>query len=846
MVAALLLLGCLSAAGTLWRINEASAGRDRVRKMFDRGELKVDEPIEVLGRLDAAPELAPDRIYLSIAVERVATLGRERKAQGIVQMVVPFNDHESRLEYDSLELDYGTEVRLLGHLSNRHGYRNPGAPDFDELLEYRGYDATGWVKSPLLIERSKGSGGSRVLSKLYDVRARAIALILRNFRQPTSGILAAALFGNHYFLSRDTAETFRVGGTFHILVISGQHIAMIAIVTLWLMKYLSRSVLIRYAVVLAVMWSYALMVGSQPSITRAVVMISIVMIGQLIFRRSVGPNTLAASAIVLLAWQPRDIFNPSFQLSFLTVLMVVVFIVPLSGRLKQIGEWQPSVLTPYPPRVTRSVKWLAETLFWDEIGFRREMRESRIHYRLNKASAAHWLKKAHLQRLLSWIVITLLTTVGVQVGLLPLMVAQFHRVSPVSPITNVVEGALLSILMIAGASYLTIHAVVGQVASKLAGVVNALGWLTVKSCAPLLAWRMASLRVPDFSPAPLLVISCYFAAVLVLIIIVNEWNPFRRGDELSMRRRKIAGRTPALASSLTAFILGALLIFHPFSHDYQRGRLSITFLDVGQGDAMLIRFPGGSSMMLDAGGRGRAGQEEDGDAFVEDRIGIAEAAVMPYLWHCGIKRLDWIVASHGDADHVEGFAEIVRNFEVGSALKGPARRSGAPPDLFDRAVDRAKLPVRIVKRGDVFVIDGTKVEILAPFTDADGLRGSSNNGSIVLSIKFGRRSFLLTGDIERETEARLVASATDLRADVLKVAHHGSRTSSISEFLAEVKPQHAVISVADPSPFGHPHPEVIERLHEIGPRIWRTSACGAITISTDGRDLQVETFVRCE
>ena len=112
-------------------------------------------------------------------------------------------------------------------------------------------------------------------------------------------------------------------------------------------------------------------------------------------------------------------------------------------------------------------------------------------------------------------------------------------------------------------------------------------------------------------------------------------------------------------------------------------------------------------------------------------------------------------------------------------------------------------------------------------------------------MRYGQRTFLLTGDIEKETEARLVREEPDLRADVLKVAHHGSRTSSTADWLARVKPQHAIISAADPSPFGHPHPEVIERLQGAGAQLWATGKCGAITISTDGTDLQVSSFKPC-
>jgi len=305
------------------------------------------------------------------------------------------------------------------------------------------------------------------------------------------------------------------------------------------------------------------------------------------------------------------------------------------------------------------------------------------------------------------------------------------------------------------------------------------------------------------------------------------------------------GRIAAVAASGLLLALSWLLIVHPFAPEFERGRLSVTFLDVGQGDAILIVFPQGKTMLLDSGGKllfgPRENTEDNEDVFVEDRIGIAEAAVMPALWHRGIRRLDWIAASHGDADHVEGFADIVRSFEIGQALRSPS----SSPDLFDQAVSAAQLPMQRLKRGDSLEIDGTRVEVLSPFGSSSTAL-SDNNQSLVLRIRVGARTFLLTGDMEKEAEARLVEAGGDLHADVLKVAHHGSRTSSTAEFLERVKPQHAVISVAYPSPFGHPHAEVLDRLREGKAQIWRTSQCGAITMTTDGNDLRIQTFVKCE
>ncbi|HEY8461113.1 MAG TPA: ComEC/Rec2 family competence protein [Blastocatellia bacterium] len=836
--------------GALWSVNEAAAGENRLRGLFERGELKIEEPVEIWGTLDNAPELAPDRIYLSVAVDKVATLGKERAATGVAQIVAPFRDDQSRDDYDRLSLDYGSRVRILGHLSDRRGYRNPGAPDFGQALEHRGFDATGIVKSPLLIENLGAGDRSEILYLLYRIRARAIAVTLRSFSQPASGILVASLFGNRYFLSRDAGETFRAGGTFHLLVISGSHVATIALVALWLAKKLSALRVIQYALVTALMWAYALMVGAEPSITRAVVTLTIALAGRLIFRASIGANTLAASAIALLAWRPRDVFNPAFQLSFLTALVIVTVAAPLYLRLKEIGEWQPSMSTPYPPRVPKPARRLAEILFWNEREFREEMKRSPIRYRLEKSRAAAWMNKLNLQKPAAWIIGALAVTTLTQTGLLPLMIHYFHRVSIVAPVANVVEALLITSLMFAGAAYLLIHSILGAWGAwtlKIAPAVNGLGRLAVQAGKPLIEWRGASFRAPDFGEHWELAFIAYFASVLILIVAANEWNPFRKGDGEKDARRKMAGRVAAATAAVAIIALGWLLALHPFAPEYERGRLSVTFLDVGQGDAMLIGFPQGSFMLLDSGGRARfdprEADEDAEDVFIEDGAGVGEAAVAPYLWRRGIKRLDWIAASHGDADHVEGFGEIVRGFEIGAALKGASKRND-PPGIFEKAALAANAPMRSLRRGESLDIDGARVEILSPFADQSQM--SDNNESLVLRVTFGIRSFLLTGDIEKEAEARLAGSESDLRADVLKVAHHGSNTSSTTVFLERVSPRHAVISVAKPSPFGHPHPDALARLRMTGARIWRTSECGAITISTDGADLRVETFVKCE
>lgn len=855
LIPLILLANCCACGGLLWALNEASVANNRVKILFERGVIQAEEPVEIWGVIAAAPELAPDRMYVEVALEKLATFGKEQMASGTVRFVVPFHEAQDRADYDALQLEYGTRIRALTNLRKSQGFRNPGATDFDEMLAYRGYDATGLIKSALLIERLGEGQRNRVLGVLYALRANAIAVILRSFTQPTAGILAAALFGNQHFLSQETAESFRIGGTFHLLVISGLHVAMIALVVAWLTTRLFKSRWLRCALMLALLWAYALMIGAQPAITRATVMLTFVLIGQLIFRAAPGANTLAASALVLLAWQPRDLFNPGFQLSFLTVAMIVLVTVPLLERIKQLGEWQPSALTPYPPRAPRWLRWCAEVLHWNEAEFQDEMHKAPIRYRLEKARAAQWLSATQRKRIwqwgLRWTVTTLLATMIVQLGLLPMMIAQFHRVSFVSPLTNAIQGALMFALMIVGAAYLLAYALIGSVAMKAACVVNGIGWLTAHAADWLLVWRKLNFRVPDYGANAAWMYTSYFALVLVLLVALSAWNPLqlhRRGAEIAQRLRRGIATAGLSIGGVALFGLVIVLIWHPHAHEFERGRLSITFLDVGQGDAMVLAFPQGKLMLLDSGGRipTDLALTEGEEVFVEDRLSIAEAAVSPYLWQRGIQRLDFISASHGHSDHVQGFEDIGKSFAIGAALTGVIPSDDQQFEAFRAAANYAGAPLSSMARGDYLDIDGVRVEVLTPFRDALSAPQAANNQSLTLRVRFGQRVFLLTGDIEKEIEARLVAEAEDLKTDVLKVAHHGSRSSSTTGFLQRAQPTIAVISVAHPSPFDHPHAETMNGLQAIGTRILQTSRCGAITISTDGQDLRVQTFVKCE
>jgi competence protein ComEC len=246
--------------------------------------------------------------------------------------------------------------------------------------------------------------------------------------------------------------------------------------------------------------------------------------------------------------------------------------------------------------------------------------------------------------------------------------------------------------------------------------------------------------------------------------------------------------------------------------------LRVTFLDVGQGESSVIEFPKGEVMLIDGGKA-----EPD----------MGRMVVAPYLWSKGIKRIRYLVLSHPHPDHYGGLMYIIDNFKVDEIwLNG--RKTEEAEKFFTKIVER-KVPYRILKRGNLLESRDYRIYVLHPYDVfyAGSLRGdfsNQNNDSLVLKIQYNDISVLFTGDIETEAEENLIHLGKWLRSDIIKVPHHGGRTSSTEEFLQMVRPKVAVISVGRNNPFNHPHIETIRRYKDVGAQVFRTDRDGAITL----------------
>jgi competence protein ComEC len=353
----------------------------------------------------------------------------------------------------------------------------------------------------------------------------------------------------------------------------------------------------------------------------------------------------------------------------------------------------------------------------------------------------------------------------------------------------------------------------------------------------------------------------YFLPLIAVTIFLHKWKPFRLTENGKRKMENEEGslsfpffkfsveNSLPLNISLFIFILFlTLVVFHPFSAPTPDGRLHIDFLDVGQGDSALITMPTGETLLVDGGGKVNFNSlyvlraDEEPELFEPDVQRIGETVVSAFLWEKGYDKVDYILASHADADHIQGLSDVARNFKIRAAIFGRAPFQDSVFIELYNVLRKKNIPIAVVSQGGILDFGDVKIEILYPYQDESAEAISDNNHSIVLRVNFGSRKFLFTGDIERETEGELIKNAELLKADVVKVAHHGSKTSSTQEFVESAQAKVAVIPVGRESPYGHPKPEVVERWKAAGAKIITTGENGTVSLSTDGQDLQLKTF----
>ncbi len=697
--------------------------------------------------LSAIDPAVPGPLKLQALVSSEPRLSKGRwaftgKVESIDDRLCCFRAAVYLSDYAGLVPEYGDRLNLFGNWRRPSPARNPGGFDYRYYLEHQEVSGVLSATQAQLIERT---GGNWIISRLVIPARRYLRnLVWRHLEGDEAALMLGLLLGERQDLSQPVKDAFSDTGTTHVLAVSGLHVVLVAfIIFLFLRAWQLPK---RWAAMgtMAGLIFYTMLTGSPPSIVRATIMSSAVIIGTMYERQGSGLNMLGLSGLAILAFWPQALFDVGFQLSYAATFGILTLTRPIQKVLSRV--------TPQP--------------------------------QVNE-----------------WLLMPLAVSAAAQLATTPLLALHFHRIPLVSLAANLAVVPLTNILLALGLSMALMNLLAPWLAAPLAAAAYAAGWATLRLVEMFSKWSWATVAWPR---PDVLQVSAYLLALLLAFY----WR--RLGN---WRKIALAG----MLLSANAVVWSSALLAPP--------NLEVFFLDVGQGDAAVIRFPNGYTMAIDAG-NGGAGQ---GGRAVYD---YGRNVVVPFLRFWGIGKIDRFLVTHADADHCGGLASVLKAVKVERLT---TTRHRCDKTLYLEAINLA-------------AARGVKIDSLCGYDTLQGIwpaRGfiysrpdtveNGNESSIVCYIKYGFHSFLFTGDMGPELEGHLVRQGLLYGCTVLKVPHHGAGHNNGPGLAEMVRPEIAVISVGEFNRFGHPSPQTLDNYSKVGARILRTDLGGCVSAVSDGR-----------
>ena len=791
-------------------LERASIPANLASALIESGKLDSGTALRWRGKLRSDPLQLPWGARYEIKLDEVETSQGVTRVAGGLRLTY-YNSESGNGAPPQIRAGDRVEAFVRGRTIMNFG--DPGSFDARSFLAAQNIQLQSALRNGQLLTII-GHPRLTLSDHLARLRGRFLRTLDELFAsRPEEGALARAmLLGDRSFVERDRVLDYQKTGVYHVMVLAGLHVGALAAFFLWAARRTHLGLFSRVLLTLLALASYAGIVEDRPPILRAVLMAAVFLSAKLIYRRMDLINVAAISALMILAAKPSELVDASFLLSFSAIATIAAIAVPYIARSSEPYR----LALDHLADVTRDVSHAPRV-----IQFRIEMRAavawiSARSPRIFASSGSRLIVTPLRAAIYFWEIVFL--SAVLQLGMIPPLAFYFHRVTLAGPFANVPALLLTGLAIPIGFLTLAASIVSLPVAAVLARILSIILSLLDVTVRWFADWHSASYRIPG-------------PGISIMLIFMG----FAIALSAAIRLRSKAWITLLAIVSLLA--TAAIIAIFPFHPQLAPQRLEMTVLDVGQGDSLFLSFPQGRTMLVDGGGE--IGTFHSGG--MRSGLDVGDDVVSPYLWSRGIKRIDVVTLTHAHEDHLGGLSAIFENFHVGELWVGRDIRSAAYEQLIAQAKAHG-VTIKHLKQGDSFLEDGVSGSVLWPEDDAEG-RSAKNDDSLVMRLIYGTESFLLAGDVERPSERTILAEARPVGVNFLKVAHHGSKTSTTAAFLSAAHPEFAAISVGRDNSFGHPSPEVTDRLKAAGVRVYRTDRDGAITASTDGTSLIVSTIV---